>query len=119
MTSCRTILVVDDDEDIRDALVDLLGDEGYSAVGMANGSEALTWLRSERRPCAILLDWMMPVMDGETFLREQERDPELAQIPVIIITAAGNARILDLKGRPLVQKPIEVDKLMGVVQVHC
>ncbi len=119
MRSEHTVLVVDDDADIRDALLDLLGSEGYAAVGMSNGQEALDWLRNQGKPCVILLDWMMPVMDGETFLLEQERDPAIAQIPVVIITASGNTRLTGLKGRPLVRKPIEVEKLMGAVQSHC
>ena len=80
---CSGILVVDDDPDIRDSLREVLEDEGYGTSCVANGREALDFLRSGKRPCVILLDLMMPVMDGWQFLEEQKRDPALAAIPVL------------------------------------
>jgi CheY-like chemotaxis protein len=85
-TDCqRRILVVDDDASIREALAESLGDEGYRVVTATNGVEALTLLRppGELRPCVILLDLMMPVMSGQEFYAEQQRDPALARIPIV------------------------------------
>src|SRR3954470_23175677 len=84
-----TVLVVDDDQDIREALCDLLADAGYRAASVANGKEALIYLKSGELPCVILLDLMMPVMDGWEFRRQQQGDPRLSKIPVVVITAAG------------------------------
>src|SRR5579862_4602951 len=69
--TCSGILIVDDDPDIRDSLKEVLEDEGYEVNGVANGREALDYLRKSPRPCVILLDLMMPVMDGWQFRREQ------------------------------------------------
>src|SRR5215510_8699670 len=68
--STQRVLVVDDDQDIRDALCELLRDEGYEAIAVANGEEALTYLKGGNLPCVILLDLMMPVMDGWEFRRQ-------------------------------------------------
>jgi CheY-like chemotaxis protein len=114
------ILLVDDDESIRDSLSSLLEGEGYGVASVANGREALERLRSKAPPpCLILLDWMMPVMDGEAFLREQQQDSALAGIPVVVITAAAGTRLAALGGTPCIRKPIQIDKLMGAVQQHC
>src|SRR5262249_54943332 len=77
-----TVLIVDDDRDIREALTQALVEGGYTAVGVANGQEALRWLRTATpAPCLILLDLAMPVMNGWQFRSEQQRDPGLAAIP--------------------------------------
>jgi CheY-like chemotaxis protein len=86
----RTIMIVDDDPDIRAALGELLESEGYEVVGAANGAAALALLRSGvAAPCAILLDLMMPYMNGWEFRAEQLRDPALREIPIILLTASG------------------------------
>ena len=111
------ILIVDDDEGIRDALGEMLGDEGYPVATAANGEEAMAWLRRERpRSCIVLLDLMMPVMDGDEFLRLKRSDPELAGLPVIIVTASG--RPVDPKPgiRAYIQKPIEMPLLMAAIE---
>ena len=71
--TCSGILIVDDDPDIRDSLKEVLEDEGYEVNGVANGREALDYLRKSPRPCVILLDLMMPVMDGWQFRKEQKQ----------------------------------------------
>jgi len=82
------ILVVDDDRDIRDSLVEVLGEHGYPVIGAGNGVEALEILRtSAPPPSLILLDLMMPVMDGREFRERQLENPALADIPVIVISA--------------------------------
>jgi CheY-like chemotaxis protein len=102
------ILVVDDDPDIREALQDALEDEGYSVLLAANGAEALTALASRAPPSLILLDLMMPVMDGFTFRAKQLEDPRFASVPVVIVSAGGDimkhARQLGVAG--YIEKPM-------------
>jgi CheY-like chemotaxis protein len=114
------VLVVDDDRDIRDSLIEMLEDHGYAAVGASNGVEALEVLRtSAASACLILLDLMMPVMDGREFREEQLKHPAWAAIPVIVISAYGdveaqaNALSLDYMRKPLATRP-----LIAAVQHH-
>jgi CheY-like chemotaxis protein len=79
-------MVVDDDEAIRRTIAEVLSEEGYAVKEAANGREALDLLRAGTRPCLLLLDLMMPVLDGWGFRQEQERDPEIASVPVVIVT---------------------------------
>src|ERR1043165_7635813 len=82
------LLGVEDDAIIRESLVEFFEDNGYEATGAIHGRQALDELsRSTQRPCLIVLDLMMPVMDGATFREEMLRDPELSQIPVVVISA--------------------------------
>lgn len=86
--STHAVLVVDDNHDIRVALSDILEDEGYAVLHAENGLEALDQLRKARpTPCLILLDLMMPKMDGAGFLRVQRTDPAISSIPVVIVSA--------------------------------
>jgi CheY-like chemotaxis protein len=117
--SSQGVLVVDDDQDIREALCELLRDEGYEAVAVANGQEALTYLRSGKAPCVILLDLMMPVMDGWEFRRRQTSDPELSKIPVIIISAAGGLRASSIAAEKVLAKPLHLDQVLDVLQQYC
>jgi CheY-like chemotaxis protein len=114
------ILVVDDDVDIRESLVELLQAEGYVAVGAANGQEALGLLRS-RRASVILLDLMMPVMDGFQFRREQLDDPALSQIPVVVVSAGGGCEqaALDMGVLGCVKKPLDVPRLLRMIRSAC
>ncbi len=80
-------MVVDDEVDIRRGIADALELEGYEVVEAADGREALQKLRQYTRPAAIVLDLMMPGMNGWQFRDEQRRDPELADIPVIVVSA--------------------------------
>ena len=116
------VLVVDDDEDIRESLRDFLEDHGYETSGAGHGREALEQLVGpEIRPCLIILDLMMPVMDGKTFRDEQVRDPLLADIPVIIISAfrdsANMARELHVPNH--LPKPLNLDLLLEMIQENC
>ncbi len=81
------LLVIEDDDDVREALADVLRDAGYDVAWAADGAEAIRALRSGLRPSAILLDLMMPVMDGYECRAEQRGDPALASIPVIVVSA--------------------------------
>ena len=85
----ETILIVDDDRAVLNGLRELLENEGYAVATAIDGVEALQLLHAGLRPCAILLDLMMPRMDGWDFRHEQLKDPRLKDLPIIVITAAG------------------------------
>jgi CheY-like chemotaxis protein len=113
-----TVLVVDDDSAVRTALKELFETEGYTVAVAANGRAALNHLGGGLRPCVVLLDLMMPVMDGWDFRTEQLKDPALKQIPVCILTAAGfsDATIRTQFGNiPFVPKPPPHDELLAMV----
>jgi CheY-like chemotaxis protein len=115
----KFILVVDDDRDIRESLCELLEDEGHRTIGAANGKEALEILRSGGLPCVILLDIMMPVMDGPTFRAAQLSDPGLRAIPVAIITAGGKDAANGLDAQALLLKPLLLEDVLDVVGRFC
>jgi CheY-like chemotaxis protein len=109
------ILVVEDDRDLRDGLSDALELEGYAVVGVEHGEAALRHLRQGARPFLILVDLMMPVMDGRAFRDELRKDPELAEIPIVIMTAASRRDLADL-AEPILSKPLDIDALFALVQ---
>jgi CheY-like chemotaxis protein len=114
-----TVLVVDDDRDIRDSLTHALVEGGYTAVGVANGQEALQWLRTARpAPFLILLDLTMPVMNGWQFRSEQQRDPGLAAIPVLIVSANADAarQAVALAAAGHLAKPVDADQLLAWIR---
>jgi len=115
------ILVVEDNGSTRDSLLLLLEGEGFEAEGVENGREALRLLRSGYEACLILLDLMMPVMDGWAFRVEQRHDQQLAGIPVVVLTAtldpAGEAdRLGAVAGLP---KPLDIERLLDLVARYC
>jgi CheY-like chemotaxis protein len=112
-------LVVDDDPDIRGALCELLEDEGYRAASAANGEEALDYLNSRERPCVILLDLMMPVMDGWEFRRQQQRDPRLSKIPVVVITAGGRYGASSIAVERVLPKPLQLEHVLEALAQYC
>jgi CheY-like chemotaxis protein len=118
-TSPRPILIVEDDDDSRAFMVTVLEIEGYRVVTAANGDEALTAARQEH-PRLILLDLMMPRLDGFGFRAAQLRDPQLANIPVILVSALEDDGALARLG-PIaeVPKPINVAKLLEQVALFC
>jgi CheY-like chemotaxis protein len=121
-TDAEVVLVVDDDPGVRDALGDLLEDDGYDIVVAENGRVALDLLEAGLRPCAVLLDLMMPVMDGWDFRAAQRQDPELKHVPVVVISAAGfstesvRAQFGDV---PFLPKPLDPDTLLVTVKRAC
>jgi CheY-like chemotaxis protein len=112
----RRVLVVEDDEGIREALVDLLDSEGFSVTSAIHGADALERLRAASElPDVILLDLMMPVLDGWAFRAEQRQDPKLSAIPVVVITASRNADLTALAPKAFLKKPIDFDELLRVL----
>ncbi|MFB6351348.1 MAG: response regulator [Bradymonadaceae bacterium] len=114
------VLVVEDEEDLRHSVAEVLRLEGYDVSTAANGQEALEELQNgDGRPSLILLDMMMPVMDGWTFRRRQLEDPELADIPVVVFTSAKNVdENQDLDVSVVLEKPVGIDRLVEVVEEH-
>jgi CheY-like chemotaxis protein len=117
MTSSGYILIVEDDDDIREALTQILELEGYTVREAANGREALD-ISAREPPSLILLDLMMPVMDGWQFRAEQIKDPALAQIPVVVISAdAGiHEKVASFGAASVLPKPISLDRLLRAVE---
>ena len=118
----NSVLIVDDDTDVRAALKELFETEGYTVVLAANGRAALNRLRGGLRPSVVLLDLMMPVMDGWDFRTQQRQDPALKDIPVFILTAAGfsDETIRAQFGQiPFVPKPPPHDLLLELVKSVC
>jgi CheY-like chemotaxis protein len=119
---CAGVLVVDDDDGIRAALAQALEEEGYLVSTAAHGGEALDYLRGAgRKPCMILLDIMMPVLDGRAFLELKRADASLADIPVVVVTADGRALHdpVALDARAVLMKPISLDILLETVAQYC
>ena len=116
------VVVVEDDELIRESLIEVLDDHGYEAIGAADGQEALDKLAQlPAPPCLIVLDLMMPGMDGREFRRIQRADPKLNQIPVVVISAFRDldeiAKELEPAGH--FKKPLKLAELLSIVQTHC
>jgi len=106
------ILIVEDDVGSRRALTNVLRDRGYHVTAVGDAHEALARLREEPRPSLIVLDLMMPGMDGWDFRQEQKRDPALAAIPVVAVSAVGKLVDVDVSLR----KPLDYDELLAAVE---
>ncbi|HXN85395.1 MAG TPA: response regulator [Candidatus Binataceae bacterium] len=112
------ILVVDDDQGGLEALSDILEYEGYTVERAQNGLQALEHLQQSRPlPNLIILDLLMPVMDGWEFRTRQKEDPALAEVPVLVITAISATAGID--AAEILHKPIDVDALLRAVARHC
>jgi CheY-like chemotaxis protein len=118
----QSILIVEDDADVRGALTVFFEGEGYRVVEAAHGEEALRHLRANAAGfCIILLDLWMPVMNGWEFRAEQLKDPALAQVPVLVLTAdhAAAKGAAGLAAVGCFTKPIEMDRLLEQVAHYC
>ena len=115
------VLVVDDDMGIRGVLTQLLQDEGHQVASAANGQEALERLADRRPPGVILLDLMMPVMNGWEFMNRRRDDERIASIPVIVISADGQVRekANAIGAVGYLTKPIDLDRLLDTVERYC
>lgn len=111
------VLIVDDEFDIRQAVAEVLAEEGHQVLSAGDGAEALAYLR-EFHPNLVLLDLMMPGMNGWEFRAAQQGDPdpELRSIPVVILSALGREGTIDADG--FMQKPFDLDDLLSTVQRH-
>lgn len=111
----RTIWVIEDDQGVSDALAGVLSDEGYAVMTARNGAEALARLRDAPAPALIVLDLMMPVMDGYAFRAEQLRTPALADVPVVVLTAGAAPRAAELGPVDILKKPVDLVALLDAV----
>jgi CheY-like chemotaxis protein len=118
----RTVLIVEDDADVRTALAEVLEDVNYKPLRAENGAAALEELRTARStPCVILLDLMMPVMDGQAFRAEQQKDPALRSIPVVVLSAHADATTTatQMEAHGFLKKPIDLSELLSTVERFC
>ncbi len=115
----RTILIVEDDTDIRDTLQHLLEANGYRAAPASNGQVALDLIESIGRPCLILLDLMMPVMDGWAFLTALDQSDTLVDVPIVIVSAYTDKAASLERAQQVLKKPVDIHALMEVVRQHC
>jgi CheY-like chemotaxis protein len=114
-----TILVVEDNDDVRDMMAVTLELEGHEVITARNGKEALDILRGGVVPCVILLDLMMPVMNGWEFRAALDADDELRHLPVVVISAAGREVLESAHAVAYLPKPIDIEKLLDVVCTLC
>jgi CheY-like chemotaxis protein len=112
-------VIIEDDEGIRSSLQELLEDEGYAVVTAENGKQGLEVLNAlSDQPCVVLLDLMMPVMNGWQVLEALQKDEAKSEIPIIVVTAAGD-RVGAPNVRRWLRKPLHLDTLLNVVEEHC
>ena len=109
------VLIVDDDQDSRETARMVLEEEGYTVDVAPNGHAALERLKCQPTPTLMLVDLMMPVMDGPTFLRELEASAELSSIPVVVMTASGPDPGSSALRYPLLRKPFDLEEMMRLV----
>ena len=122
MLPTKTILVVDDEQDIRETLAEALELIGFKATTASNGNTALKLLKaSNDKPALILLDLMMPEMDGFEFMKAKGLISEIANIPVIVISANGymDAKFVGFNIQGYLKKPINLDKLLETAEKYC
>lgn len=113
----KTIMVIEDDHDTRVSLRQSLEAEGYFVFSAANGRIGIDTLKRIKPPCLILLDLMMPEMDGEAFLKVLDADPALHIIPVVLVSAfPDRAKVLVTKA--FVQKPIDLKSLLETIEKY-
>jgi two-component system, chemotaxis family, chemotaxis protein CheY len=112
------ILLVEDDPDVREVLQDVLHEEGFAVSSAADGLEALAVLPTLPRPCVLLLDWLMPRLDGAGLLERLEQEGTLAQLTVIVTTGYSGA-IEDERVARVLRKPHDMGELLQVLDVLC
>jgi CheY-like chemotaxis protein len=110
------ILIVEDEEEIRESLKDFFEDEGFEVTTAANGAEAITSLYATSAPDLVILDLLMPVMSGNEVYERMQGDPVLAKIPVIIMTSDPSRAP---PGLLIMRKPMALDRLLMAVRQFC
>ena len=118
---CDVILIIDDNPDLREGLRVVLGQEGYKVATAINGRDALNRLYTGLKPCLIIMDLMMPVMNGFEFREVQLADAQLAEIPLIAYSGVTDPRetAQQLRATAYVHKPAEVEQLAAMVRQFC
>lgn len=113
----KRILVVEDDTSIRELLVELLESEGYVVSSAVNGLEGLKILQNDGNPDLILIDLMMPVMDGYSFRTEQLKNPIWSKIPTVVMSAEANAKekMKNFNITAFLSKPVELETILKTV----
>ncbi len=111
------ILVVEDDPDALEALGDLLESHGYAVTSARHGAEALDLLGRLPLPRLIVLDLLMPTMDGWEFRRRQKNDPRIAHIPVVVVSASSAAK--PIEADIVLRKPVDIDRLLETIASYC
>jgi CheY-like chemotaxis protein len=114
-----TVFIVEDDVDTREMIGRFLELEGYAVETAANGRQALDRLDGGTRACVILLDLMMPVMDGWEFRRLQASHAAFSDIPVIVFSAAGRDRMQQIEANDYLSKPVDLDELLERISRFC
>ncbi len=116
-----SILIVDDEAEIRQLITDVLTDEGYIVDQAKNGYTALAYLHAAPAlPCVIILDLMMPSLNGWDFLRARQGDPVLEPIPTVVISAVGTFATAKVLGaQECLSKPLDLDHLVALVRQYC
>jgi len=109
------VLLVEDDDHLREATADALRDSGIDVVEAADGEQALAVMRDEL-PCLVLLDLMMPVMDGWEVARQMAADPVLSQVPICVVSAVSHQA--PAQARHVLSKPASLASLLAVVRQH-
>lgn len=117
--SSPTVFIIEDDVDTREMLAKFLELEGYSVELASNGRQALDRLSEGAPASVILLDLMMPVMDGWEFRRRQAEDARLREIPTIVVSAAGRDRMAQVTADAYLSKPVDMDELLTRVSQFC
>jgi CheY-like chemotaxis protein len=118
----RLVMVVEDDRDVRETIAEILADHSYETLLASNGQEALTSLRTAaEKPCVILLDIMMPVMNGWEFRALQKIEAALSEIPVVVITAHADASraAAEMEAAGFLRKPVKLESLLASVSRFC
>jgi len=111
------VLIVDDDESIRETVQLALQMDNHTTALAAHGGEALDWLGRHGPPCLILLDLMMPFVDGWQVIEQLRSDDRLARVPVVVITAF-NRDLGSAASLPILRKPIELGDLLSVTNSY-
>ena len=117
-----TVMIVEDDHDVLESMAEVLEDYDYHVVRAAHGQDALDQLRGDgEKPCVILLDIMMPVMDAFQFRAEQEVDPSISRVPVVILSAHARAQeaAAQMNAAAALEKPVKLDTLLQTVAKFC
>lgn len=118
--ACDRILIIEDEPDLRETLRDLLELEGFEVASAANGSEGLLALEKTGKPCLILLDLMMPVMDGWQFLEALRNRCGPVDIAVVVVSAIADVSdVRERYGCEVLKKPVKIEQLLAFAHAHC